>query len=139
MLSNVKGWEKFSGHPIFIIFIRGNWICAMTNFMLSQTLIHYWQEIFFLTLTWAKSNNRKRGKLECDVTWFCFYFDFVRSHARYHVEKGSGVCLKLDPQGQGGGRISDKCATLFLYVDIMRSRDCPAMAVCTNWKVIEWI
>ena len=39
-----------------------------------------------------------------DVTRFCFCFDFVCSDARYHLE---GVCLKLDVQGQGGGRISD--------------------------------
>ena len=31
---------------------------------------------------WAKSNNRIRGQSECDVTWFRFCFDFVRSHAR---------------------------------------------------------
>ena len=31
---------------------------------------------------WAKSNNRTCGQFECDVTWFCFSFDFVRSHAR---------------------------------------------------------
>ena len=31
---------------------------------------------------WAKLNNRKRGQFECDMTWFCFYFGFVRSHAR---------------------------------------------------------
>ena len=30
---------------------------------------------------WAKSNNRARGQFECDVTWFCFCFDFIRSHA----------------------------------------------------------
>ena len=31
---------------------------------------------------WAKSNNRTRGRFECDVTWLCFCFDFIRSHAR---------------------------------------------------------
>ena len=31
---------------------------------------------------WAKWNNRMRGQFECDVTWFCSCFDFVRSHAR---------------------------------------------------------
>ena len=31
---------------------------------------------------WAKSNNRTRRQFECDVTWFRFCFDFVRSHAR---------------------------------------------------------
>ena len=27
---------------------------------------------------WAKSNNRTRGQFKCDVTWFCFCFDFVQ-------------------------------------------------------------
>ena len=31
---------------------------------------------------WDKANNRTRGQFECDVTWFCFCFDFVRSHVR---------------------------------------------------------
>ena len=35
--------------------------------------LHWW---------WAESNNRARSHFECDVTWFCFCFDFVRSHAR---------------------------------------------------------
>ena len=30
----------------------------------------------------TKSNNKTRGEFECNVTWFCFCFDFVRSHAR---------------------------------------------------------
>ena len=53
---------------------------------------------------WAKSNTRTRGQLECKVTWFCFCFYFVRSHTQYHLERGAH--LKLDVQGQGGGRIS---------------------------------
>ena len=31
---------------------------------------------------WDKANNRTRGQFECDLTWFCFCFDFVRSHVR---------------------------------------------------------
>ena len=31
---------------------------------------------------WAKSNDRMPGQFECDVTWFCFYFEFIRLHAR---------------------------------------------------------
>ena len=35
-----------------------------------------------IALFLAKSNNRTRGQFEYDVTWFCFYFDFVRLQAR---------------------------------------------------------
>ena len=103
---------------------------------------------------WAKSNNRTRGQFEYDVTWFCFCFNFVRSHARWKevkrsqtkrkesqtrlmswywkrkptwrkdlitynsyswimflfnwlIGEGRGVRLKLDVQGQVGGRILD--------------------------------
>ena len=42
---------------------------------------------------WAKLNNRTRGQFECDVTWFCFCFDFVRSHARCGC--CSIVCLRF--------------------------------------------
>ena len=31
---------------------------------------------------WDKANKRTRGQFECDVTWFCFCFDFVRSKGR---------------------------------------------------------
>ena len=33
-----------------------------------------------LRCLWAKSSNRRRGQFECDVTWFCFCINFVRSH-----------------------------------------------------------
>ena len=42
---------------------------------------------------WAKSNNRTRDQFECDVTWFCFCFDFVRPHARCGC--CSVVCLRF--------------------------------------------
>ena len=54
---------------------------------------------------WAKSNNKTRGQFKCGVTWLCFFFDFVRSHVRYYLERR--VCLKLHVQGQGGGIILD--------------------------------
>ena len=31
---------------------------------------------------WTELNNRTRGQFECNVTWFCFGFHFVRSRAR---------------------------------------------------------
>ena len=58
---------------------------------------------------WAKSNNRTYSQCECDV--FCF--DFVRSYARCGccsivcLRYAGGVCLKLDVEGQRGGRLSD--------------------------------
>ena len=68
------------------------------DIMLSQTLMFYWKAIFLLTLVsnseaihplmiplhclYAKSKNRTRGQFECDVTWFCFSFDFVCLHVR---------------------------------------------------------
>ena len=30
----------------------------------------------------AISNKRTPGQFECDVTWFCFSVNFLRSHAR---------------------------------------------------------
>ena len=35
-------------------------------------------------------NNRTIGQFESDVTWFCFCFAFVWSHAWYHSE-GEGL------------------------------------------------
>ena len=62
----------------------------------------------------AKSNKKTRGQFECDVTWFCFYFEFVRSRCRCCSivcwrgwREGAGIGLKLDVHGQGGGTILD--------------------------------
>ena len=69
---------------------------------------------------WGKSNNRTRGQFECDVTWVCFGFDFVRSHARcgccpivcwirwgvsFKIERPRSrgeKCLDVDGHGVGG-------------------------------------
>ena len=62
---------------------------------------------------WAKWNNRTRSQFECDVTWFCFCLDFVRSNASYGCWsivcwKGWGIRLKLEVQGpEGVGKILD--------------------------------
>ena len=60
---------------------------------------------------WAELNNRMHSQLKCGMTWFCFYLDFFRSHARYGCcsivcWRGWGdVRLKLDVQGQGDVKI----------------------------------
>ena len=61
---------------------------------------------------WAKSNNRTHGQFECDVTWFCFCFiSFDRMYGAVivpqFVGEGGGNRLKLDVQGQEGGKILD--------------------------------
>ena len=65
---------------------------------------------------WAKLNKRTCGQFKCDVTWFCFCFNFVRLHARCGYCSivcfllfffGGGIRLKLDVQSQGGGKILD--------------------------------
>ena len=40
---------------------------------------------------WAKANNRTCGQFECDMTWFCFCFDFV--HSQIQCVCCSMVCL----------------------------------------------
>ena len=96
MLSGVGGWgfNKCSGSPTFTFFIKEIWICAMTrhhaepniNILLTKTLPFDFDGrqrshtlMISLHCLWAKSNNTTRGQFECDVTWFCFCFDFVRS------------------------------------------------------------
>ena len=106
MLLDVGGWRvsECSRRPIFIFFIKENWICAMTrhyaepniNILLTRNLpfdsyLRKWSHS--LHCLWAKSNNRMRGQFEYDVTWFCFCFDFVRSHARCGC--CSIVCLRF--------------------------------------------
>ena len=72
--------------------------------------VRQWSHPFMIPLycLWAKWNNRTRSQFECDVAWFCFYFDFVRSHAQcgccsivcWRGWRGE-VRLKFDAQGQG--------------------------------------
>ena len=122
------GGSECSGRSIFIFFIKENWICAMTKHHVESNItillrrnlridsdVRQWSHPLMMPLhcLWAKSNNRAPGQFECDVTWFCFCFVFVRSHAR------CGCCsiacwrgwgrgsFKRDVQGQGGRRIFD--------------------------------
>ena len=76
--------------------------------------VRQWRYLFMVPLycLWVKLNNRTRVQFECDVNWFCFYFEFVRSHAQcgscsivfWRGWRG-GVRLKLDVQSQQGGII----------------------------------
>ena len=70
---------------------------------------------------WAKLNNRTRGQFECDLTWFCFCFDFFRSHTLYgcctliclrfqvvqikqvDFKLSTLMCLNVGMEGVGGG------------------------------------
>ena len=87
----------------FFIIIKENWICAVTrhhaepniNMLLARNLpfdsdARQWSHTLMIPLhcLWAKSNNRTRGQFECNVTWFCFCFHFVRS-------KRCGCCFLL--------------------------------------------
>ena len=58
--------------------IKENWICAVTR----HDEPNMWSHPLMIPLhcLWAKSINRTRGEFECDLTWFCFCFGFVRSH-----------------------------------------------------------
>ena len=87
MLSDVQVWgvSKSSGYP--------NWICAITRHHLEPNIyilltrnLPFDFDVRELTITlhcwWANFNNKTCDQFEFSVTWFCFYFDFVRSHAR---------------------------------------------------------
>ena len=78
-------------------FIKENWICTMTrhhaesniNILLTGNLPRdsgvRQRSHPLMTPThclWTELNNRTRGQFECNVTWFCFGFHFVRSRAR---------------------------------------------------------
>ena len=54
----------------------------------------------------AKSNNRTCDQFECDVTWFCFCFDFIRSHARWLLFHS--LLERVEGRGRGRGRGSFK-------------------------------
>ena len=58
--------------------------------------------IILLHCLWAKSSNRTRGQFECDGTWLCFCFDFVRAHALCDCR--SIVCWRRWRGGGGEGR-----------------------------------
>ena len=81
---------------LYFLSIKENWFFAMTrhhaepgnmllirNFPFDSDVKQWNYTLISLHYLWAKSNsNRTRGQFECDVTWFCFCFDFVHSRAR---------------------------------------------------------
>ena len=119
MLLDVQGWgvSERSGRPIFIFFIKENWICVMTrhhaepnmNIVLTRNLLFdsdvkqcsHPLMIPFHCL-WGKSNNGKSARFDSNMT-FCF--DFVRSHTwcgccsivclRFHVAQIKQVDWKM--------------------------------------------
>ena len=109
MLSDVGGGGLASVLDIqSFFFIKENWICAMIrhhaelniNILLTRNLLFHsdvrqWSHLLMIPLQFlrTKSNNRTCSEFECDVTWLCFYFDFVRSHARCSC--CSIVCLRF--------------------------------------------
>ena len=89
------GGSECSGSPMFIFLLK------KTGFASHHDLASCWAKQYiidkkssFLTLTsdsetilWLCNRivcglNWTRGQFKCDTTWFCFCFDFVRSHAR---------------------------------------------------------
>ena len=107
MLSNVGvcGVSECSRRPIFHFFIKENWICAETrhhaepniNTLFTRNLpcdsdVRQWSHPLMIPLQ-ANLNNGTRAQFECDVTWFCFCFGYVRSNARCSC--CSIVCLRF--------------------------------------------
>ena len=87
------GVSECPGSPIFIFFLRENWVSAMsrhhTIILLARNLpfdsdFRQWNYPLMILLhcLWTKSNNRTRGQFECYVNFFLFSFDLVHSHAR---------------------------------------------------------
>ena len=86
------GLAECSGRPIFICFIKENWICAMiryhdepNNLLLTRNRpfepdVRQWSYPLMIPLhcLWDKSNNTTYCQFVCDVIWFCFCFNFVR-------------------------------------------------------------
>ena len=95
MLSDVRrGVSKCYGPPVFLFFIKENWICAMTrhhaepniNILSTRNLaagsdVRQGSHRLMIPMhfLWAKSNNRARGQFGCDVLEFVVVLiSFVR-------------------------------------------------------------
>ena len=78
-----------------------------TRNLLFDSDVRQWSHPLMIPLhsLFAKSNNRKRDQFECDVFGFVFVL-ILFAHRNGIIWRG-GIRLKLDVQGQGGGRILD--------------------------------
>ena len=76
----------------FFFSVEKNWICTMTrhhtesnvNILSTRNLpvdsgVRQSSHTLIILLhsLWVKSNNKTRDQFECDVSWFCFCFNFV--------------------------------------------------------------
>ena len=77
-------------HPIINILLTRN--------LPIDSSVRRWHHPLMIPLhcLWAKSNDGTRGQFQCDVTWFCFCFDFVRSQSHclvYYILLERVVCV----------------------------------------------
>ena len=86
-----------------------------------DSYVRQWKHPLMIPLhcLWAKSNNRTRGQFDCDVTYtifsiVCLRFQIVQIKQVDSKMSNKNVSnykkifrLKLDVQGQGGGRVLD--------------------------------
>ena len=139
MLSNLGEWgfSEYSGCPIFIylffffIFLQdlchdqaSCWakfinIILTRNFPFDSDIRQRSHPLMIpLDCLWAKSNNRRCGQFECNVTWFHFCFDFICSY----VQCGcfSIVCLRFQVVQikQGDCKMSSKMWIIINKKDI---------------------
>ena len=106
------GGSECSGRPIFIFLLKklgfaesNNNISLTKNLTINSGVRQRSHPLMIpLHCLWAKSNNRTRNQFESDV--WCD--DFIRLHARcgccFVVCWKGTLGLKLDVQGQGGGK-----------------------------------
>ena len=98
------GYQVFRTFNLYLFLLKKSGVVhhakPNVNILLTRNLtfdsdFRQWDHPLMMPLhfLWAKSNKRTRGQFECDLTWFCFCFDFVRSHVR--CDCCSIVCLRF--------------------------------------------
>ena len=92
---NPNLWPSNIFYRFVIKFMSLSWFLWLYHFYGLFTAYSLYEEIMLVRLygnhplmiplhcLWAELNNRARGQVKYDVTWFCFCFDFVRFHARF--------------------------------------------------------